>query len=105
MSEQIAEDGTDSYRLIRDSPSILDQVQYVYVSYAQVSVNSMDFRIALGDRIPPNGKVNPVVGLTMSHDLARALLTVLSENVPKIDSLWDRMQVPGTPEEDESGKA
>jgi len=53
-----------------ENPSIFDKVEYVYTSYAQFVTSSNDFRIALGDRIPPEGKVVPRIGIIMSHEHA-----------------------------------
>lgn len=90
--EQNKEDSpADSIKVITETPMILDKVDYVYTSYAQVAINSLDFRIAFGDRIPPDGAVKSVVGIVMSHDHAKALLEVLSTNVPKIDLLRERL--------------
>jgi hypothetical protein len=84
-----------------ENPVILDKVQYVYVSYAQLAISSQDFRLAFGDRMPPDGEhVNPVVGLTMSHELAKALLVLLNNNMPKVDALMakirDQKESPGS---------
>jgi hypothetical protein len=76
-------------RTLRDAPLILDKVEYVYVSYSQLSASNHDFRIAFGDRIPPEGTVKPVIGLIMSHNHARALLEVLEANIPKIQAAFD----------------
>jgi hypothetical protein len=78
-------------QLITENPTILDKVDYVYVSYAQVSANSLDFRIAFGDRIPPDGHVKPIVGVIMSHIHAKALLAVLSVNVPRIEKMLEKL--------------
>lgn len=78
-------------RLITENPTILDKVDYAYVSYAQVSANNLDFRIAFGDRIPPDGHVKPTFGVIMSHIHAKALLAVLSANVPKIEKLLEQL--------------
>ncbi len=76
---------------ITENPVILDKVQYHYISYAQVAISTVDFRIAFGDRIPPDGnRVNPVVGVTMSHELAKALLDLLVRQVPGIDLLKEQ---------------
>jgi|ERR1035441_5941311 hypothetical protein len=91
-NEQNKEDSPeDSVKLIAETPMILDKVDYVYASYAQVSTNNLDFRLAFGDRLPPDGHVKPVIGIIMSHVHAKALLEVLSVNVPKIDALMDRL--------------
>jgi hypothetical protein len=81
----------DSIKTITENPMILDKVDYAYSSYAQVSINNLDFRIAFGDRMPPDGAVKPIVGIVMSHDNAKSLLEVLSTNVPKIDRLREEM--------------
>jgi hypothetical protein len=90
--EQKKEDSPDnSVKIIAETSMILDKVDYVYASYAQVSTNNLDFRIAFGDRLPPEGHVKPVVGIVMSHVHAKALLEVLSVNVPKIDVLMESL--------------
>lgn len=81
----------DEAKIITETPMILDKVDYVYSSYAQVGVNNLDFRIAFGDRLPPDGHVKPIVGIVMSHIQVRALLEVLSSHVPKIDMLLARL--------------
>ena len=82
---------SDLVRLVIENPMILDKVDYAYVSYAQVSANSLDFRIAFGDRMPPDGHVKPTCGVIMSHAHAKALLAVLAANVPKIDKLFEEL--------------
>ena|ERR1035441_10299521 len=82
---------SDIVRLVSETTMILDKVDYAYVSYAQVSANSLDFRIAFGDRIPPDGHVKPTFGVIMSHTHAKALLTVLAANVPKIDKVLEEL--------------
>ena len=90
LDEQNKQDSVE-VQLITEKPLILDKVGYAYVSYAQVAVNTLDFRIAFGDRIPPGGDVKPIAGVVMSHAHAKALLEVLSANVPKIDILLKRV--------------
>jgi hypothetical protein len=92
MSENKEPETSVDVRRIADSPVILDKVDYVYVSYSQMLANTQDFRIAFGDRTPPDGAVKPILGLVMSHDHARALLKTLSINVPKIDLLLEKVK-------------
>ena len=77
---------------IVENPFIMDKVDYVYVTYAQLAVNSLDIRIALGDRMPPDGRVKPLIGLTLPHDVAKSFFKAMAEAIPKIDILLERMQ-------------
>jgi hypothetical protein len=89
------QDETESGQPVKISAEnlpIMDKVDYVYVTYAQFAVNSMDMRIAFGDRLPPDGRVKPVIGLTLPHDVAKSFLKAMAEAVPKIDMLLERMQ-------------
>ncbi len=81
----------NAIKYVTDSPMILDKVEYMYVSYSQVSANSVDFRVAFGDRIPPEGNVKATRGVVMTHEHARALLKVLAESVSKIDNLLQQV--------------
>ena len=86
-----ASGGSPFTEIAAENPMILDKVDYVYVAYAQVGVNNLDYRIAFGDRLPPEGRVKPVVGIVMSHDHAKALFKALSTSVPQIDALLEQV--------------
>ena len=74
-----------------ENPFIMDKVDYVYGTYAQFMVNSLDIRIAIGDRMPPDGHVKPLLGITLPHEIAKSFLKAMSENVAKIDMLLEKM--------------
>ena len=56
---------------------ILGQVQYAYSSIAQIAVGAADVRIAFGDQIPPDGKIQPLFGVTLLPDHAARLAMML----------------------------
>jgi hypothetical protein len=76
------------------NPMILDKVDYVYATYAQFMVSNLDFRIAVGDRTPTDGSVKPLIGITLPHEVAKAFLKAMTENVPKIDVILEQMAQP-----------
>lgn len=76
---------------ITENPSIVEKVDYIYVTYAQFTVNNLDVRIALGDRMPPNGNVKPLVGIILPHDVAKSFVRAMSEGVSKIDILLKQL--------------
>lgn len=78
-----------------EQTAIFEGVEYLYTSYAQFITSNIDFRIALGDRIPPEGKVKPRIGLVMSHDHARHFLRAMTEHVTKMEQLLESLKAPG----------
>jgi hypothetical protein len=76
------------------SPSPMDayweQVNYQYVSYAQIVASPTDFRILLGERLPPNGKVKPTMGIVMPHAEAKAIHKALGAQLQKIEEVMKR---------------
>src|SRR5664279_3532305 len=76
---------------ITENPSIVEKVDYVYATYAQFTVNNLDVRIALGDRMPPDGHVKPLVGIVLPHQVAKSFVMAMAEGVSKIDVLLKRL--------------
>jgi hypothetical protein len=61
----------------REELSIFDNVQYVFVNYAEVALSDTNVRIALGDDLP-SGPIQPKVGLIMPVEYARLLCESLT---------------------------
>jgi hypothetical protein len=106
MAHEQADQATGLVKIISaDNPFIMDKVDYVYATYAQFMVNSLDIRIAIGDRMPPDGHVKPILGITLPHEVAKSFLKAMSENVAKIDVLLEQMnQKRGQERNDGSGE-
>ncbi len=71
---------------------LLGRVKYAYCSVAQISSNEQDVRIALGDRLPPDGRVEPLFGITLTRDHARRFLSALAQNLEKTDRYLARIR-------------
>lgn len=71
-----------------ENPMILDQVDYAYVSYSQFMVSNTDFRLAFGDRRPPDGKVKPLFGIVMSNRHARDFFRALKS----LEGAFDKVE-------------
>lgn len=83
-----------------ENPVIFDKVEYVYASYAQFISSSIDFRIALGDRIPPEGKVAPRIGIVMTHEFAKAFLKAMAANVGSMEQSLGILKAVGAESKD-----
>ena len=65
----------------------MDQVTYTYSNVVQIMSNNLDVRIAFGDRIPPTGKVKPLLGITLTHAHAQRLATALQQNIERTEGM------------------
>jgi len=81
-----------------DSLRIDDKVDYTYVNFSHVAANNWDVRISFGDKRTPEGKVQPLLGIIMSHQHAKAFLDVLKISIARLEERSGREIVYEWPE-------
>lgn len=67
-------------------PDAYEKINFIYVNNTFMSGSNWDVRFVFAERLP-TGKVEPRVGIVMSHQHAKALLETLAVNVRNIESL------------------
>ena len=84
-------DGVKIFGMPQENPMILDQVAYTHVEYVQFFISLTDVRFAFGDRLPPEGKVKPWAGITMSHQFAKTFLA----SMPQVQQALEKVIAAG----------
>lgn len=72
------------------SPEVMAElwqaVDYTYVSYTQFVSSSNDVRILFGDRLPPDGRPRPLLGIVLSHAHAKSVLEAFANQMAQLDA-------------------
>jgi hypothetical protein len=93
-------DGLERVDHTVDNPNIFGEVEYFYSTYVQIIATATDVRLAFGDRRPPIGKVKPLLGVILPHEVAKHLVEIVAKIGPAIEKAKETLDAPAEPPPD-----